>query len=159
MTQVNLLPSDVRDRQKTRRLTAVVITGVGAVVALLFFVVVLQAARLANADQKLQAQQAVNSELQSRIGQLQEFQQLKLTVAARELLSSAALDGRVLWSGVLRDVSMVIPGDMWLTSMSGTLTALSEPVAPAAPAAPKGPPPKGRRPRPRRRRRSWWARP
>jgi Tfp pilus assembly protein PilN len=122
MTQVNLLPSDVRERQRSRRLVAAVIAAVGAVVALLFFIFVLQSARLSNADQKLKAQQAVNADLQGKIGQLQQFQELKQTVAAREAMTAGALNGQVAWSGVLRDVSMVIPNQMWLTGMSGTLT-------------------------------------
>jgi Tfp pilus assembly protein PilN len=114
---------------------AAVVAGVGAVVALLFFVFVLQSARLSNAEQKLQAQEAVNADLQGKIGQLQQFQQLKLTVAAREALAASALSGQVAWSGVLRDISMVIPNKMWLTGMNGTLTSGT-----TAPLAPSGTP-------------------
>lgn len=132
MTQVNLLPGDVRERQRSRRLVAAAIAGVGAVVALLFFVFVLQSARLSNADQKLKAQQAINSDLQAKIGQLQQFQELKLTVAAREAVRAAALNGQVAWSGVLRDISTVIPNQMWLTGMSGSLIDSSALPVPAA---------------------------
>lgn len=131
MTQVNLLPSDVRERQRSRRLVAAVVAAVGAVVALLFFVFVLQSARLSNTEQRLQAQQAVNADLQSKIGQLQQFQQLKQTVAAREAVMAGALNGQVAWSGVLRDVSTVIPNQMWLTGLNGTLVDQS--VLPVAP--------------------------
>jgi Tfp pilus assembly protein PilN len=111
---------------------AAVIAGVGAVMALLFFVFVLQSARLSNSEQKLRAQQAVNSDLQGKIGQLQQFQQLKLTVAAREALAAGALSGQVAWSGVLRDISMVIPNKMWLTGMNGSLTSgTSAPLPPS----------------------------
>ncbi|MGH2554501.1 MAG: PilN domain-containing protein [Actinomycetota bacterium] len=131
MTQVNLLPSDVRERQRSRRLVAAVVAAVGAVVALLFFVFVLQSARLSNAEQRLQAQQAVNADLQSKIGQLEPFQQLKQTVAAREAVNAGALNGQVAWSGILRDVSVVIPNQMWLTAMTGSLTDVSSlPIAP-----------------------------
>jgi len=142
MTQVNLLPSDVRERQRSRRLVAAVIAGVGAVVALLFFVFVLQSAKLSNAQQKLNAQQAVNADLQGKIGQLQQFQQLKQTVAAREAMTEGALNGQVAWSGVLRDVSMVIPDQMWLTGMNGTLTETSTLPAPSvgSPSTPESPP-------------------
>jgi len=136
MTQVNLLPSDVKERQRTRRLMAAVILAVGAVVALLFVVFMLQAAKLADANHKLQAQEAVNAGLDSQITQLQPFSDLKAQVAAREALTAAALDGQVLWSGVLRDVSMVIPDKVWLSGMVGTLNA---PVAAAAPVAPPTP--------------------
>jgi Tfp pilus assembly protein PilN len=134
MTQVNLLPSDVKERQLTRRLTAVVVMAVGAVMALLFFVFVLQSARLADEKNKLQSQLATNADLQGQIGQLQEFAQLKAQVAAREALTAAALDGEVLWSGVLRDVSMVIPKKVWLSGMVGSLNAPVAAVAPPTPA-------------------------
>jgi len=101
---------------------AAVLAGVGAVVALLFFVFVLQSARLSNAQQKLEAQQAVNADLQ----------QLKLTVAAREALISGALNGQVAWSGVLRDISTIIPSEMWLTGMNATLANATAPVGPAS---------------------------
>ncbi len=136
MTQVNLLPGDVRERLRSRRLMAAVVAGAGAVVALLFFVFVLQSARLSNSEQKLKAQQAVNADLQAKIGQLQQFQELKLTVAAREALAAGALSGQVAWSGVLRDVSMVIPNKMWLTGLSSTLASATAPVL-----APSGTPP------------------
>jgi Tfp pilus assembly protein PilN len=129
MTQVNLLPSDVRERQRSRRLVAAAIAGVGAVVALLFFVFVLQSARLSNAEQKLQAQQAVNADLQTKVTSLQRFAALKQTVAAREALTTAALNGQVAWSGVLRDVSMVIPNQMWLTAFNASISDTS--TAPA----------------------------
>src|SRR5438093_4049989 len=102
MTQVNLLPSDVKERQRTRRLMAAVILAVGAVGALLFVVCMLHAAKLADANHKLQAQEAVNAGLDSQITQLQPFSDLRAQVAAREALTAAALDGQVLWSGVLR---------------------------------------------------------
>jgi Tfp pilus assembly protein PilN len=133
MTQVNLLPTDVKERQRTRRLTAAVIMAVGAVVALLFFVFVLQTARLSDANHKLATQKAANTELEGQIAGLQEFAALKSQVAAREALAAEALNGQVLWSGVLRDVSMVIPDKVWLTSMTGTVTPLPA-AAPAVPA-------------------------
>jgi Tfp pilus assembly protein PilN len=132
MTQVNLLPTDVKERQRTRRLTAAVIFAVGAVVALLFFVFVLQTARLSDANHKLATQKAANSELEGQIAGLQEFAALKTQVAAREALAAEALNGQVLWSGVLRDVSMVIPDKVWLSGLTGSVT----PPPAAAPAAP-----------------------
>jgi cell division protein FtsB len=137
MTQVNLLPSDVKDRQRTRRLTAGVIMAVAAVVALLAFVFVLQAARLSDATQKLETQQAKNADLSGKIAQLSEFADLKAQVSAAEARSATALDGEVLWSGVLRDVSMVIPDEVWLSGMVGTLTPSSaSTVRTPAPATP-----------------------
>jgi len=143
MTQVNLLPSDIREKQRVRRLTALVITTVGACVALLFLVFILQALRLSDAKGKLESQIGVNNGLQAQINDLQEFQALRAEVDLHQALSDAALSGEVLWSGVLRDVSMVIPGEMWLTGLTGTLSdttgaALAAPTTPTPTPSPSG---------------------
>lgn len=104
-----------------------VVAAVGAVLALLFFVLLLQAGRLADANRKLEAQEQVNSGIRQRIGELQAFAELKQTVAERRLLVADAQAGEVLWSGVLGDISKIIPGQMWLSSMGAKLT----PAAPA----------------------------
>ena len=139
MTQVNLLPSDVRQRQRTKRLTLLVIGGAGAALGLLFLVFVLQTARLSNAQRELTVQQSQNNALQSKIAGLERFQQLKQSVADGEALVGEVTQGQVMWSGVLKDVSSVIPGQMWLTGMTGTLSG--SPVgaqSPAPGAAPAG---------------------
>ena len=67
MTQVNLLPTEVREGQKSRRALAAVILAVGAAVFLLLFIYTLQTARLSNANHKLVAQQAKLRELEMRL--------------------------------------------------------------------------------------------
>jgi Tfp pilus assembly protein PilN len=126
MTQVNLLPGDVRQRQRTRRLTLAVVAGVAGVLALVLFVFVLQSARLASAKHQLAAQESVNDGLRSDIAGLQQFAQLKQTVADRVALRDDLLRSQVLWSGILRDLSMVIPGKVYLTSLNGTVTDVSQ---------------------------------
>ena len=132
MTQVNLLPSDVRDRQTTRRLTTAAVVAVAAVVALLVFVFMLQVGRLASAKHDVDAQNSANSTIQSQIASLQQFEQLKQGLSDRETLVATLLSQQVLWSGVLRDVSMVVPGQLWLTNFSGALNP-STAVAAAPP--------------------------
>ena len=52
---------------------------------------------------------------------------------------SVALAGRIAWDRFLRDVSLVLPEDVWLTSLTGTSgtapQAAATPTDPAAPAA------------------------
>src|SRR5207249_1087728 len=131
--QVNLLPTEVREGQKSRRALAAVILAVGAAVLLLLFIYTLQTARLANANHKLAAQQALNQGLQTQINSLQQFAQLKAEVSLRQTLTQQALTNQVRWSGVLRDISMVIPNTMWLTGMNGTVSDVTAPAGAATP--------------------------
>lgn len=120
MTAVNLLPPELRGRERTRRLAAAVVAGSMMVVALLGVVYVLQMTKLSEAEKQLQAQQGENAGLQTKIAGLQRFAELKQQLAERQALSDSVLQKQVLWSGVLRDVSMVIPGQMYLTSMTAS---------------------------------------
>ena len=121
MTQVNLLPQEVQASRRTRRQTTMVVSAVGGVLGLLIVIFILQSARLAAASHQLDEQRAVNGQLETQIGRLTEFEQLKQSVTTKQDLLSNLLQGEILWSGVLRDVSVVIPTDMWLTSMSGSM--------------------------------------
>ena len=121
MTQVNLLPTDTKVRQQVRRTTGLVIAAGVAVFCFLFFVFVLQSGRLANEQHALSAQQAVNTGLSTQIASLSRFQDLKETVAAHQALLTAVEAGEVHWSGILRDASMVLPDQLVLTSMSGSV--------------------------------------
>ena len=139
MTQINLLPPELQQRQRTRRLTAGVI-GLGlvaaAVVGVLFF---LQMVRLNGVNEELAAQEARNAGLQTRINRLQRFEELRSEAEARRTLIQGALANTIRWSGILRDVSLVLPDRMWLTSLSGTLTttAPTDPLPPGT-VAPTG---------------------
>jgi Tfp pilus assembly protein PilN len=121
MTQVNLLPTDTRVGHQVRRATGLVIAAGAAVLCFLFFVFVLQSGRLANEQRTLSAQQALNAGLSTQIASLSRFGELKENVAAHQALLTAVEAGEVHRSGILRDASMVLPDEMVLTSMSGSV--------------------------------------
>jgi hypothetical protein len=136
MTTVNLLPPEIQERTKVRRLTAAMVMAGASVVVLLGLVFVLQSTRLSQVEDDLDAQNATNAALQSDIDDLAQYQVLQDQVAAREVLATAALQDQVLWSGVLHDVSAVIPQHAWLTSLTGSVSVAAAVPAPAAPPAP-----------------------
>ena len=133
MTQVNLLPLEVQQRRRTRRQTTMVTSAVAGVIGFLILIFILQSARLAAANRQLEEQQAANGRLQSEINGLTRFEQLKQSVTEKEGLLANVLRGEILWSGVLRDISLVIPRDMWLTSLTGQMQASSTSTSANAP--------------------------
>lgn len=136
--RINLLPPEYFERQRARRRTiAVVAVGLIALLAL-GGVYVLQAMRLAELEEDIAAQEARNAQISQQISELQNVAQLQLEVqAARDLLASLLAD-RVRWSSILRDVSLVIPGDAWLSGLSGTAGPAGAVVAGEAPATAAG---------------------
>lgn len=133
MTQVNLLPAEVKTRQRVRRYTAAATGAVAAVVVLLLMVFVVQTVQLGDVEESLAAQQQVNRGLQTRITDLQPVAELHAQVLSRQQLADSLLANQVVWSSVLRNVSAALPGGLWLTSMTGTLN----PTAPGT-ATPAG---------------------
>jgi len=148
--RINLLPAEIYERQRIRRRTAAAV-GVGLIVLValggFYF---LQIVRLNEVEDDIQGQEARNAELQQQIGELQEIDQLQQEIEATRQLLSNLLADRVLWSGVMRDVSLVIPGQAWLSGLTGqvgapggsaattTTTTTTTATTTAQPAAPGG---------------------
>jgi Tfp pilus assembly protein PilN len=98
----------------------------------------LQQVRLNDVKQDLAAQEAENDRLRGEIAELQEFDQQQRELAASQDLLNTILADEVRWSGVLRDISLVIPGQTWLTSLSGQITSGEVAGQPATPTEPSG---------------------
>ncbi|HEX9122474.1 MAG TPA: hypothetical protein VF984_03825 [Actinomycetota bacterium] len=130
MTQVNLLPPELRQRAAVRRTTSLVILGGVVVLAVIGFFYFLATMSLSRAKDDLRAQQATNARLQSQISELQQFAALQAQLQAKQQLLQTVYLDEIQWSGILVDVSRIIPSDSYLTSFTGQISA----VAGAAPA-------------------------
>ncbi len=132
--RINLLPPEYLERQRARRRTITVIAvGVIALIVL-GAIYLLQATRLGGLEENIAAQEARNAELSRQIAELQNVAQLEIEVEASRALLTALLADSVRWSGILRDISLVIPGEAWLTGLSGTAGPEGAAVTGAAPA-------------------------
>ncbi|MGH2547594.1 MAG: PilN domain-containing protein, partial [Actinomycetota bacterium] len=83
----------------------------------------LQILRLNEVEDDITAQEAENAQLRAQIGELQEIDALQQEIEATRTVLNTLLADRVLWSGVLRDVSLVIPGQAWLSGLNGQVGA------------------------------------
>lgn len=121
MSQVNLLPPELRQRQATRRTTSLAIAGGVAALALVVLFSFLKSNELSQKRDELAAQQAVNARVTAQIAELQKFGQLQSQLSAKEQLITTVFANEVSWSGILLDVSRVIPADAYLTTFSGQI--------------------------------------
>lgn len=123
MSQVNLLPPEIRERQAVRRRISLV-AGVGLVVlALIGVFYVTQSMTLASVKDELAQQERANARLRAQIAELQPFADLQATLAERERLVTTLYANEISWASVLLDVSRVIPDESYLTQLSGQITA------------------------------------
>lgn len=122
MSQVNLLPSELRERQAIRRTTSLVVAAGLAVLALIGIFYVFQVQRLSQVQSDLEAQQSRNAQLGTQIASLQEFADLQAELASKEALVGEIFVNEVSWSSALLDVSRVIPDASYLTNLTGQIT-------------------------------------
>ena len=136
MSQVNLLPPELRQRQVVRRQTAsIALVGVGVLVLIAVFYF-FQTVRLSSAKDALATQEAKNTQLRSQIAELQPFADLQQTLEAKQQLVNTLFLNEVSWSGVLLDVSRMIPDTSYLTSVAGSIGVPTGTQVGAAPPVP-----------------------
>jgi Tfp pilus assembly protein PilN len=130
MRAVNLLPRE-EPKRRNKRMTA----GVQLAIVAPFLVVSLLAAGYLLASSKVNDNRATLKALQEALASIPppvtappENAELALQRDQRIAALGAALQSRIAWDRVLRQISSVLPEDVWLT----TLTA-SSPQAPAPP--------------------------
>jgi Tfp pilus assembly protein PilN len=120
MSQVNLLPPDIQAAQRQRRLAGVVaLAGIGVIGLILVFYV-LQLSTLSGVREDIEDQERSNASLQNEIDQLQQFDDLRAQAQAKEELLNQVFANEVSFSGLLMDVSRVIPSTAALTSLSAS---------------------------------------
>lgn len=123
MRAVNLLPRDEPTRSFEAKRGVVFLGGGGAALLTVLFVTLILGASSA-ANQERQARALVNAELlavprpASEQTEAQDDSALVAEKTARVSALSTALAGRVAWDGVLRQISQVLPEDVWLASLA-----------------------------------------
>lgn len=134
MRRINLLPPEVEQKRRVRRQTGFLALGFVAFLILLGAIWFVRQSTLDRERETLAALQAQQQELQTKVDALQEFAQLEQTVTQKRATLAAAMVNDVHWSRLLVELSMVIPGDSWLTAFSGTAATQTPAPAGAAPA-------------------------
>jgi Tfp pilus assembly protein PilN len=119
VSQVNLLPPELRQKQATRRTTSLALAAGLAALAVVVLFSFIKSAQLSQKQEQLAAQEAVNSRVSAQIAELQRFGQLQAELRTKQELITTVFANEVSWSGILLDVARVIPADAYLTSFSG----------------------------------------
>ena len=122
MSQVNLLPPDILQGQRFRRLTLTVLAAGAIILALIIIFFLIQVGRLGSVNDDIAAKKQSNAQLQSQIDSLQKYDDLQVQAQQAQSQLDAAYAGEVSFSGMLMDLSRVIPSDAYLSTFSATIT-------------------------------------
>ena len=124
MSQVNLLPPEVLQSQRWRRVTMLVIAlgGVALVAVIGFYLY--QTNQLARRCRTTSTRKPPrNASIQAQIAEKQKFAELQAEAQSKEELLATAYSGEVSFSSILMDVSRVMPSDAYLSDLTSTITA------------------------------------
>jgi Tfp pilus assembly protein PilN len=120
VSQVNLLPPDILQGQRYRRVTGLVIFAGAVIAGLIILFYLVQVGRLGSVNDDISAQQVTNASIESQISGLQKYADLQSQAQQQQQLLSEAYAGEVSYSGVMMDMSRVVPSDAYLSAMSVT---------------------------------------
>ena len=120
MSQVNLLPPDILAAQRQRRMAAVVAHAGAGVIGLIFVFYVLQLGSLGSVRDDIERAEQNNAGLQRDIEALQPFEEIRSQAQAKQDLLNQVYANEISFSGILMDVSRVIPSEAALTSLAAT---------------------------------------
>jgi Tfp pilus assembly protein PilN len=120
LPRVNLLPPEIEEARRFRKvqtgLGAGVLAAIGAVVVLLLAA----NGQVSDAQDQLDAEQARETSLQTEVAKYNEVPEVYAAVDAGEAELSQAMAKEIRWSYFLNDLSLNTPGKVWLTSMTAT---------------------------------------
>ena len=120
MRRIDLMPASYAERRKQRRAVGMVaVAGLVIVVVLLAWWVFL-GTQISAEQERLAEVQATNADLQAQIDELARFARLEQEVQQRQAALQTAMAGDVDWPAVLTEIAMVVPGEVWLTSLQGS---------------------------------------
>ncbi len=120
MSQVNLLPPDILAAQRQRRMAAVVALAGAGMIGLIFVFYVLQLGSLGSVRDDIERAEQNNAGLQRDIEALQPFEEIRSQAQAKQDLLNQVYANEISFSGILMDVSRVIPSEAALTSLAAT---------------------------------------
>lgn len=134
MPRVNLLPPEIAERATLRR-SQYAMAGVGlAAVAAVGALYLNASGKVNDANEAKAEAAAVNTTLNAEVRALQNVRDVYAQVDAARVTLASAMQGEILWSSYLHDLTLTIPDNVWVTSF-GTTTAAPAAGAPAAAAA------------------------
>ncbi|HYJ62095.1 MAG TPA: hypothetical protein VE032_11615 [Actinomycetota bacterium] len=118
MSQVNLLPPDILQRQGTRKLATTIVVGGLVLLGLILAFYLLQANRLAGVNDDIEAQERTNTSIEQEIDALEPFADLQVEADQAVEMLRNAYAGEMSFSQALMDMSRITPSDSYLQSLA-----------------------------------------
>lgn len=121
--RIDLLPERYVARRRERRQVFMVVVAGLVVLLLLLGWWFLLTSQVGDEEDRLAEVQAENQQLRQQIAALQEFADLQNQVLEKSNALAAVMAGDINWPSILTEVAMVIPGEVWLETLTASAAA------------------------------------
>ena len=118
VARVNLLPPEIDEKRKVRRVQALMVTATAASVGVVGLLYMAQVARVSSARDAVAQSEARGAQLRVEVGKYANVRAAYAKRDAAKQLLTTATDPKVAWSQYLNDISLTIPENVWLTEFS-----------------------------------------
>jgi Tfp pilus assembly protein PilN len=118
MVRINLLPAEVLERRKYERFYPYIFIGGAIVLAVIAIIWVGAQFMIASKTAALQDVEETEAKLNRQAESLAIFEQQQDALKQRELVAFKALSGRVNIGKIMEEISLVLPVEVWVDSLS-----------------------------------------
>lgn len=118
VAKVNLLPPEIDEKRKARRVQVGLAGAVAATVGVVGVLYMGQVSALSSANDDLATERASGSRLAAQEKTLENVRDIYATADAKNALLKRATGDKVLFSSYLTDLSLSIPDNVWLTNVT-----------------------------------------
>ena len=133
LPRVNLLPPEIGERKRFRRVQVALGAGVLAAVGVVALGFVVASSGVGTANEELEAATAESSRLQAEKGKYADVTAVYQQAAAAQAMLTEAMGEEVRYSRFLSDLSLSVPEDVWLTELTYDQTAVAPAVGATEP--------------------------
>ena len=116
--KINLLPREVLEKRKAEQQLALMLLGLIVMVIAMASIYGFNFIRISQEQTDLELIKAENQKIQAQIAKVEDFEKNKILVEEREKLVNAAVAGKYSWSRFLNSVSLIVPNEVWLQSLT-----------------------------------------
>lgn len=132
--RVNLLPPEIDEKRKVRRVQALMVGATAASVGVVGLLYMAQVARVNSAKDAVAQEEARGAQLRVEVGKYANVRAAYAKRDAAKQLLTTATDPKVAWSQYLNDISLTIPENVWLSELTVEQAVVGEQaVAPQSP--------------------------
>ena len=136
MTRIDLIPPELVERERARRIIALMTVIFVVVLFAIAFLTGLSYLQRAMVTGRLQTLRVEKAKVDREVEKLKVYEERKNLLTSREKILTGITKDEIFWSSILNSISMVIPSDVWLKTFKGDVSAALQAKGGQAGAAP-----------------------